>query len=163
MPVVLGKDSEGCFARWGKSGAKYHYECGNRDDMKEAKKKAIAQGVASGDLEALGAHIQVIKGTYKFASDKIGMDFDGTLSTKEGQRIWRLLGGDYVITARSPLDLEDVWKVTDRLGISRDRVIGTGSNRNKIDKVKSLGITTFYDNNNQVVVALPGVGKLFRS
>jgi hypothetical protein len=49
MPVQLGKDKEGCFARWGFQGAKYHYECGDSDSRNEAKEKAYIQGIAIGD------------------------------------------------------------------------------------------------------------------
>lgn len=48
MPVQLGRDTEGCFARWGRSGAKYHYTCGDEAERKEAKHKAHLQGVAVG-------------------------------------------------------------------------------------------------------------------
>jgi hypothetical protein len=51
MPVNLGRDKDGCFARFGKKGAKYHYECGNEADRLEARKKAIAQGVAIGEFD----------------------------------------------------------------------------------------------------------------
>jgi soluble P-type ATPase len=45
-----------------------------------------------------------------------------------------------------------------RLGIPESRVYATGSNEAKIAKVKELGITTHYDNNPNVVRALPYVG-----
>jgi hypothetical protein len=89
------------------------------------------------------------------------MDFDGTLSTKRGQQLWRQLGGDYVITARSLFRLNEVWVVTDKLNIPRENIIAAGSNQRKIQKVKDLGITTFYDDNSDVIKLLPGIGKLF--
>jgi hypothetical protein len=46
MPVELGRDKEGCFARWGKSGARYHYTCGNEEARNSAKEKAYEQGLA---------------------------------------------------------------------------------------------------------------------
>jgi hypothetical protein len=46
MPVKLGEDKEGCYAKWGESGKKYHYECDNENGRKQAKRKAILQGVA---------------------------------------------------------------------------------------------------------------------
>jgi hypothetical protein len=46
MPVQLGKDKEGCYAKWGPEGAKYHYECGNEDSRNRAKDKALEQGRA---------------------------------------------------------------------------------------------------------------------
>lgn len=48
MPVQINKDSKGCYARWGQEGKKYYYECGNDKEQKEARKKAVAQGVAIG-------------------------------------------------------------------------------------------------------------------
>ncbi len=48
MPVNTGKDKDGCYAKWGESGKKYHYECGNEKEKKEAKRKAIIQGIAIG-------------------------------------------------------------------------------------------------------------------
>lgn len=48
MPVKLGEDKEGCFAKFGDEGKKYHYECGNKEERKKAKRKAILQGVAIG-------------------------------------------------------------------------------------------------------------------
>lgn len=46
MPVETGKDSKGCFARWGKKGKKYRYKCGNSSARERAKNKAAKQGRA---------------------------------------------------------------------------------------------------------------------
>ena len=46
MPTTTGKDNKGCFARWGTHGAKYYYECGNKDARERAKTKADKQGRA---------------------------------------------------------------------------------------------------------------------
>jgi len=42
-----------------------------------------------------------------------------------------------------------------------NRVYATGSNVNKINKIKSLKIVTHYDNNANVIKELNGIGKLF--
>jgi hypothetical protein len=47
------------------------------------------------------------------------------------------------------------------LGIPLNRVYATGSNTNKINKIKSLKIESHYDNNENVVKQLEGIGKLF--
>ena len=47
-----------------------------------------------------------------------------------------------------------------RLGIDESKVYATGSNENKINKIKELGITIHYDNNKDVVNKLKGIGKL---
>jgi hypothetical protein len=46
MPVNLGKDNKGCFARWGQAGKKYYYTCGDPVARKKAKEKARQQGIA---------------------------------------------------------------------------------------------------------------------
>lgn len=46
MPTETGKDSYGCFARWGKHGKKYYYKCKNEIARERAKKKANIQGIA---------------------------------------------------------------------------------------------------------------------
>ena len=45
MPVTTGKDSKGCFAKWG-SQKKYYYRCGNVIARARAKKKAEVQARA---------------------------------------------------------------------------------------------------------------------
>lgn len=42
MPTRTGKDSKGCFARWGLQ--KYYYKCGDANARKRAIAKADAQG-----------------------------------------------------------------------------------------------------------------------
>lgn len=149
--------------KWGDQGKCYEYTPNDDTSKADAKKKAIGQGVAIGDLEAIGAQIQSMKGQYKFVAEKISMDFDGTLSTRKGQALWIRVGGDYVITARHNNDATSVYKITDRLNIPRQNVIFSGSNENKILDIMQRHITTHYDNNPDVVRKLPnGIGKLFR-
>jgi len=45
VPTRTGKDSKGCFARWG-SQTKYYYKCGSKTARERAKKKADKQGSA---------------------------------------------------------------------------------------------------------------------
>lgn len=47
MPVHRGKDSEGPFYQWGKSGKKYRYKAGDKSGRESAKKKATKQGQAA--------------------------------------------------------------------------------------------------------------------
>jgi len=49
------------------------------------------------------------------------------------------------------------------LGIPLNRVYATGSNANKILKIKSLNIKTHYDNNENVIKQIQGIGKLFKN
>ena len=52
--------------KWGDKGKCYEYTPGDAESKATAKKNAIGQGVAIGDLEAIGAQIQAMKGQYKF-------------------------------------------------------------------------------------------------
>jgi len=47
MPAKPGKDKKGCYFRWGSSGKKYYYKCGDKAAAAKAKKKADAQGRAA--------------------------------------------------------------------------------------------------------------------
>ncbi len=154
---------------WGKSGKCYSYDPSNEESKKEAKKKAITQGVAAGDLEALAANIGVIRGTYDLSVEveelvgtKTSYDFDGVLTTSRGKEKLLATGGDiYIITARSIGNMYQVYQVARELRVPRSRVISTGSNQAKVDKIKELGIRTHWDNNPDVIKNLPGVGRLF--
>ena len=47
MPVTTSKDNKGCFSRWGSSGKKYYYKCGDSAARERAKLKASKQGSAA--------------------------------------------------------------------------------------------------------------------
>ena len=64
----------------------------------------------------------------------------------------------YIISARDSVTF--MLKIARRVGIPMDRIYAVGSNEAKIEKVKDLGITTHYDNNIDVVRALPGIGAI---
>lgn len=49
MPVKIGNDKNGCFAKWGNKGKKYYYKCGDKKSEGEAKNKAYKQGIAMGE------------------------------------------------------------------------------------------------------------------
>ena len=144
MPVSLGHDSEGCFARWGHKGHKYHYTCGDVRSRAEAEKKAIAQGVAIGDFEAM----------------KISFDYDGTISLKKWQEKAKelIIKGNtlYIISARS--DKDGMLDVAREVGIPDNRVYATGSNKVKIEKILELNIDKHYDNNSDVINQLGSKG-----
>ena len=65
--------------KWGDGGKCYEYDPADEDSKSSAKKSAISQGVAVGDLEAVGAQLNILKGNYKFQKDKkkkdIGSNF----------------------------------------------------------------------------------------
>jgi hypothetical protein len=150
MPVQIGRDEQSCYARWGDQGHKYYYKCGNSLARKNARKKAIAQGIVIGE----------------YAIEKISFDFDfdDVLSMAPVREIAKRYIKQgvavYIISARHNADT--MYDVTDKLGIPRSRVYATGSNNAKIQKVQDLGITKHYDNNSDVINKLKGIGSLVK-
>jgi hydroxymethylpyrimidine pyrophosphatase-like HAD family hydrolase len=146
MPLKQGQNKDGCYWKYGENGAIYNYKCGDKQASIKAKKKAIAQAVAIGE----------------YAFKKIGFDYDETL-TKESiqQKALDYIKagiGVYIISARN--DKQGMESLANKLGIPLSRVYATGSNKAKVEKVKSLGLTKFYDNNNDVIKELPNIGEL---
>jgi hypothetical protein len=60
MPVQLGSDNKGCFAKWGNQGHKYYYQCGNTGARERAKDKALAQGVAIGEFLTIHERFEAV-------------------------------------------------------------------------------------------------------
>lgn len=94
---------------------------------------------------------------------KISFDYDNTLSTKKGTDLAKKLiaknNDIYIISARHLKS--GMLSKAKELGIPMNRVYATGSNVNKINKIKSLKIQTHYDNNENVIKELNGIAKLF--
>lgn len=94
----------------------------------------------------------------QFAAPRISFDWDGTGSTAKGKELIQEYldkGAEvFIITARSS-----------KSGISFPgvEIIATGSNKAKIEKIKELGISKHYDNNENVVNELGDIGELFRT
>lgn len=95
-----------------------------------------------------------------FASGRKGFDFDGTLTQKKIQdKVKSLLAEGieiYVISARS--NSYQILDLTNKLGVKRYNVFAVGSNEEKVKKVLSLNLDKFYDNNQDVINKLPGIG-----
>jgi len=94
---------------------------------------------------------------------KISFDYDSTLSTAKGTELAKKLIAEnndlYIISARHLKS--GMLNKAKELGIPLNRVYATGSNTNKINKIKSLKIDTHYDNNENVIKQIDGIGKLF--
>jgi len=85
-----------------------------------------------------------------FAAFRVSMDYDDTLSTLRGQQMARRLlnqGKDlYIITRRQESASGPVYKITDDLGISRDKVHFTNGQL-KWETIRRLHIQKHIDNN----------------
>lgn len=101
--------------------------------------------------------------TMKSEGERVSFDFDGVLSTAKGQMKAKEKIAEgyivYIISARS--DKSTMLSVADKIGIPHSRVFAMGSNKAKIEKIKSLGIYEHYDNNPDVVNEIGEVGDLF--
>jgi len=90
---------------------------------------------------------------------KVGFDFDDTLTTEKGMRVARFRNNPnnelYIVSARHEVG-SDMLEKAKELGISPSNVFATGSNKAKVEKVLSLGLNMFYDNNKDVIEALKG-------
>lgn len=93
---------------------------------------------------------------------KISYDYDGVLSEVKylDQAREQIAKGDtvYIISARGRV--EPMEETARKVGIPSRRIYATGHNALKINKIRSLGIERHYDNNPDVVKALPGIGTL---
>ena len=92
----------------------------------------------------------------KSEGEKVSFDYDGVLSTDKGKEeaMSEIEDGStvYIISARS--DKEGMLGTAKKLGIPAFRVFATGSNKAKVEKIKSLGIDKHYDNNPDVIDAV---------
>jgi hypothetical protein len=96
------------------------------------------------------------------ATTRVSFDYDGTLNRAVGiRKAMELVEKGvivYIISARDSVNF--MLKIARRVGIPVERIYAVGSNEKKIELVKKLKITTHYDNNIDVVRALPGVGAM---
>jgi hypothetical protein len=142
MPVKDCQDNGKPGLKWGDSGKCYTYDPKNEGSRRNAKKEAITQGLAIGEFAEV-----------EMADIKVSFDYDDTLTTKKGLDLLRKELDDkntiYIISARQrkstmlPLAL--------KYNIPSNRVFATGSNQNKVDKLKELGIDRHYDNSQEVI------------
>ena len=98
-----------------------------------------------------------------YAAEKVSYDYDGVLSTPEGkaaaERDVKAGKVVYIISARQSVD--GMLSTASTLGIPKGRVYATGSNKAKVEKIKSLGVKVHKDNNLDVIKELSGIGKIF--
>lgn len=100
---------------------------------------------------------------------RIGYDFDGVLSTPQGQAMAAkdIKNGNqvFVCTKRGLMSQNDVYAVSDRLGIPRENVIFT-QGKYKYNYLRNLFIDIFYDDTQEEIDKINRhsgvVGKIFR-
>ena len=98
-----------------------------------------------------------------FASEKISFDFDGTLSTSEGQDLAKQFiekgATVYIVSARN--SVSGIYPIADKLGIPHSNIFAVGSNESKVAKILELSIVKHFDNNADVIAELGKVGQKF--
>jgi hypothetical protein len=92
--------------------------------------------------------------------ERVSFDYDGTLTTDEGQDYLEkeLESGSevYIISARA--DAAELIVFGNEYGIPESRIFAMGSNAKKIEKMKELNIVRHYENNDEVLAEIGGVG-----
>jgi hypothetical protein len=100
----------------------------------------------------------------EFSPDKVSFDWDDTLDTRGGKMLLKqeLQRGSliYIISARSMTSKEMI-DLANEYGFPASHIYTTGSNQEKVEKIKELGIKRHYDNNFRVIQDLDGVGIKF--
>ena len=95
---------------------------------------------------------------------RISFDWNDTLSTDRGLALAKRhleMGDDlYIISALSE-PTEALLTRAEELGISKEKIFTTGSNKAKVEKVKDLGIIKHIDNNEDVISDLGPLGIKF--
>jgi phosphoserine phosphatase len=139
MPITECQDNGKPGLKWGEKGKCYTYTPNNEISRNNAKKKVIKQAIAIGE--------------YNMSGLKVSFDFDDTLTTKKGLELLRKELGEnntiYIISARD--NKSGMLNLAQRYNIPTSRVYATGSNQNKVDKLKELGIVRHYDNSQEVI------------
>lgn len=96
------------------------------------------------------AYIAYLASNPREVENAISFDYDGVLDTERYKRLARTFINQgktvYIITGRSRLLGNSVYRVAEQLGIPRDNVIFTNG-RDKLEFVRRYRIRTFYDNN----------------
>jgi hypothetical protein len=89
-------------------------------------------------------------GAYAADLNKVSIDFDDTLDTDRGKELAKRLIAEgkivYIITRRQESASKEVYKISDELGIPKNRVKFTNG-AYKWETIKHYGIGTHYDNN----------------
>ena len=127
-------------------------------------KYRIGNGSCIYDTEEKATKVwQAILASGAYAAEKVSYDYDGVLSTDKGkaQADRDVKAGKvvYIISARQSVD--GMLSTASKLGIPTSRVYATGSNKAKVEKVKSLGIKVHKDNNPDVIKELGQIGSKF--
>ena len=161
MPIKRCQEDNKPGYKWGDAGKCYIYNPNDENSIKESKKKAMSQGVAIGDFQS--NPISEFKS--KLAEPKISFDFDGTLTKSDiadAAKAAVKFGADvYVISARDSVD-DYMLEIAKSVGIREDHVFAVGSNQAKVEKIKSLGISLHYDDNQDVIDQLDGIGQIVK-
>ena len=138
MPIKSCQSENKPGFKWGDQGKCYTYTPRNEGSIENAKKKARLQGLAIGDM--------------KLQDLRVSFDYHDTLTTEKGKSLLEKEFKDnnliYIISAAK--DIKELLPFAEKYGIRKDRVFATGSNQNKVDKIKELNIVRHYDNAQQV-------------
>jgi len=94
MPVLIGRDNQGCFAQCSSQGHKYYYKCSNAIARKNARKRAINQGISIGE----------------YSIEKISFDYDDTLTRATiKEKAKRYIKNEVIVILFQPVNMKKEW------------------------------------------------------
>lgn len=138
MPIKSCQENNKSGYKWGDAGKCYTYADKNEASKNNARKKALAQGIAIGDIKLQG--------------EPVSFDYHETLTTPQGKKLLKKEMDDkntiYIISAAQ--HKSELVPFATKYSIPLSRVFATGSNQKKIEKIMELGIKKHYDNSQQV-------------
>jgi hypothetical protein len=139
MPITSCQSDKDPGFKWGDAGKCYTYNPKNEGSKNNARKKALAQGIAIGDIKLQGLNVS--------------FDYHDTLTTDKGKKLLVKEMDDkntiYIISAAQ--HKSELEPFANKYGIPLSRVFATGSNQKKVDKLKELNIVRHYDNSQEVI------------
>lgn len=155
-------DEGSSFADW-RGGYNCRHIFGKIIYKKKGDIKNNASGKREDGLDILGSPQNDTRtsnpsfGKEGFVGEKISIDFDDTLGTPRGEALALHLISQgykvYVVTRRQKSMSAEVYEVSDKIGIPKDRVIFT-KGKLKWEVLKELGVKRHYDNSDIEIKAI---------
>ena len=100
----------------------------------------------------------------EFSFEKVSFDWDGVLTTERGRNLFKNeinRGNEVFIVSSRNTAPKEMQEFIRKYTLNPTRVYTVGSDRNKIERIKSLGIERHYDDNFQIRRELGKVAAMF--
>lgn len=105
-----------------------------------------------GDNDLLPSAHPKSKKKFEFKGVKVSFDYHDTLTTDKGKEYLQkeIDNGNIIYIISASHFISNLRNFGKKYGINENRIFATGSNKNKVEKIKELNIVRHYDNSKQV-------------